>query len=399
MNVALGISGGIAAYKSAQIVRRLAEHGEVQVIFTRSAGEFVTPLTFSVLSRRPVIRSLFDDPASPEVQHVDLAQWADLLLVAPATAEVIGKFAHGLADDFLSIFYLSYRGKVLLAPAMETAMWENPAVQQNMTVLAGRGVRTIGPDSGPLASGRNGSGRMAEPEQIVRAAFQFVEGKDDLADLPVLVTAGPTREPIDNIRFVTNRSSGKMGFALAEAARDRGARVVLLAGPTDIPVPAAVAVRRYETATQLYSLLQEEFERCRVLVMSAAVSDFIPERAPRRLHRSDGPRTVTLTPGLDVLASLSPKKGDRLVVAFAAEEGDGEEHARQKMLQKDADWIVLNDVSRPGTGFAADENEAILLSAQGGRIEISRRSKRDVAEKIWDAISSQLAWRKIPEPS
>jgi phosphopantothenoylcysteine decarboxylase/phosphopantothenate--cysteine ligase len=398
LKVVFGVTGGIAAYKAAETVRRLAERGdEIQVIFTRNASEFVAPLTFSVLSRRPVLTGLFDDKTAPAVDHVELAAWADLLLIAPATADVIAKLARGIADDFLSTYHLSHHKPVLLAPAMESAMWAHPAVAENVETLRRRDVRLVGPKTGPLASGRSGVGRMAEPEEIVRAAVLLIEGKCDLEGLRVLVTAGPTRERIDPIRLLTNRSSGRMGFALAEAARDRGAAVTLLAGPGSAAAPDGVALRRFESVRDLQKLLDEEFERCDVLAMAAAVSDFIPEEIGRRLHRSEGSRSVTLTPGPDLLAGLAPRKGQRLVVAFAAEGRDAEENARRKMEAKGADWIVVNDVSRPDIGFDAQDNEVLLLSRSGKRLEVSRRPKREIAEKIWDAVSSDLSWKTIPE--
>ncbi len=398
MKIVLGITGSIAAYKSGDLVRRFVERGdEVQVVLTRTAGKFVTPLTLSVLSRRPVHDTLFG--AAATVDHVDLARWADLLVVAPATAEALAKLAHGLADDFLSTYALAHHKPLLIAPAMESAMWAHPAVSANVETLRARGARFVGPNTGFLASGSEGAGRMAEPEEVLQAAVSVIEGKHDLEGLRVLVTAGPTREAIDPIRFVSNRSSGKMGLELAEKARARGARVTLLLGGGAAVSPTrGLTVRRFETAADLQVLLDSEFANCDVLVMAAAVADFIPERLGRRIHRSEGPRSVSLAPGADLLASIAPKKGRRLVVAFAAESGDGqEERARQKMSSKGADWIVWNDVSKPGIGFESDENEVVLLSSSGKRIEVDRRSKAEVAEKIWDAVSSTLAWKAIPE--
>ena len=396
MKIVLGVSGSIAAYKAAEIVRRFRDRGdEVRVVFTRSAGKFVAPLTFSVLSGNPVLSDMF--APSSAVEHVALAGWADVLLVAPATADIIAKLAGGFADDFLSTYALGHRGPLLLAPAMESAMWEHPAVVENVALLRQRGARIVGPGSGFLASGREGTGRMAEPDEIVEASV-FRSSGGDLAGLRVLVTAGPTREPIDSVRFVSNRSSGKMGHALAERARARGADVVLLTGAPGRPIPPGVEGERFESASDLRRLLEARFGGCDVLVMAAAVADFVPERVGRRLHRSDGARSVVLSPGDDLLASLAPLKGSRLVVAFAAESGDGqEERARRKMESKGADWIVVNDVGRADVGFDADDNEVVLLSASGQRIEVSRRAKKEVADKIWDAVSSTLSWRAIPQ--
>jgi phosphopantothenoylcysteine decarboxylase / phosphopantothenate---cysteine ligase len=386
-HIVLGVSGGISAYKSVEVLRGLTQRGvEVQVVLTRGAREFVSPLTFAVLSGRPVHTEVWGSGNSPAVDHVVLADWADLLLVAPATAHTMGKLANGLADDFLSAYFLAHRRPVLIAPAMESAMWEHPAVAANRDKLAARGVRFVGPASGPLASGRSGPGRMAEPEEILDEAWRLLAGTRDLTDLRVLVTAGPTRERIDPIRFVSNRSSGRMGYALAEAARDRGARVTLLSGPTGLRPPEGLRFLSFETAADLHALLLSEFPECDALAMAAAVADFIPEEAADRLHREDGDRTVRLIAGKDILASLAPLRRGQTVAAFAAETEDVEARGRRKMEQKDADLIVINDVSRPGIGFDADENEVVILGRDRFREMVSRRSKREIAEKMWDAL-------------
>jgi phosphopantothenoylcysteine decarboxylase/phosphopantothenate--cysteine ligase len=394
--ILLGVTGGIAAYKSAEILRALVQRGaSVRVAMTRGAREFVAPLTFSVLSRHEVYTEVFDGRA---VEHVTTADWADLLVVAPATAHTIAKFAHGLADDFLSTCFLAHRGPVLLAPAMETAMFASPAVRENLERLAARGVRTIGPESGFLASGHEGLGRMSEPGAIVEEAWRLATGAHrDLAGLRVLVTAGPTREPIDPIRFVSNRSSGKMGYALASAARDRGATVTLASGPVGLPEPAGVRVERFETADDLHALLVREFPESDVLIMAAAVADFLPEASPTRLHRAEGERSVRLRPGRDVLASLRPLRRGQTVVAFAAETGELEARGRAKLEAKGADLVVVNDVGRTDVGFDADHNEVLILSRDGGREDVSRRAKREVAERILDALAN--ARRRVPAPS
>ncbi|HEY1252130.1 MAG TPA: bifunctional phosphopantothenoylcysteine decarboxylase/phosphopantothenate--cysteine ligase CoaBC [Thermoanaerobaculia bacterium] len=387
--ILLGVSGGIAAYKSAEIVRALVQRGaSVRVAMTRGAREFVAPLTFSVLSGHEVYTEVWEGKG---VDHVQAADWADLLLVAPATAHTVAKLANGFADDFLSTYFLAHRGPVLLAPAMETAMFGNPAVRANLERLAARGVRTIGPESGFLASGHEGVGRMSEPAAIVEETWRLATGAHrDLAGLRVLVTAGPTREPIDPIRFVSNRSSGKMGHALAAAARDRGAAVTLLTGAPDLPAPAGVRVERFETADDLHALLVREFPECDVLVMAAAVADFQPDASPTRLHRAGGERTVRLIPGRDVLASLRPLRRTQTVVAFAAETEDLEARGRAKLEAKGADLIVVNDVGRRDIGFDADDNEVLILGRDGGDLDlhetVSRRSKREVAERILDAV-------------
>ncbi len=386
--ILLGVSGGIAAYKAVEVLRGLTSRGaDVRVAMTRGAREFVAPLTFAVLSKHEVLTEVWGSGNEPAVDHVELAAASDLLLVAPATAHTLGKFAQGLADDFLSTYFLAHRGPVLVAPAMESAMWAHPAVRRNMELLTARGVRAVGPESGPLASGRSGLGRMAEPEAIIAEAWSIATGaRRDLSGLKILVTAGPTREPIDPIRFVSNRSSGKMGYALAEAARDRGASVTLVSGPTGLPSPEGVRRLDFETADELAEILLREFPETDGLVMAAAVADFIPERSAQRLHRTDGERSLRLAPGRDLLASLRPLKRGQTVVAFAAETEDLEARGRRKMEAKGADLVVVNDVGREGIGFDAAENEVLILTAVGGRELVSRRGKREVADRIWDAF-------------
>jgi phosphopantothenoylcysteine decarboxylase/phosphopantothenate--cysteine ligase len=387
-HIVLGVSGGIAAYKAVEILRRLTERGaEVQVVMTRGAREFIAPLTFSTLSQRPVHTEVWGDGNAPAVDHVNLADWADLLIVAPATAHTIGKFAAGLADDFLSTYFLAHRGPVLLAPAMETAMWGSPAVRRNIEILTAGGARLAGPGEGLLASGREGVGRMAEPEAVAGQAWSILSRSNrDLAGLRLLVTAGPTREPLDPIRFLSNRSSGRMGYALAEAARDRGAAVTLLSGPTELARPEGVRFLSFETAADLHGLLVREFPECDGLAMAAAVADFIPEKSAGRLHREDGDRSVRLKAGVDILASLKPLRRGQIVVAFAAETEDLESRGRRKMETKEADLAVVNDVGRGGIGFDAPENEVLILRRDGAREPVSRRSKREVAERIWDSF-------------
>ena len=388
--ILLGVSGGIAAYKAAEALRRLVQRGAaVRVAMTRGAREFAAPLTFAVLSGHEVYTEVWGDGNAPAVDHVALADWSDVLLVAPATAHTIAKFANGFADDFLSTYFLAHRGPVLLAPAMESAMWGNPAVRQNLERLVSRGVRTIGPDTGFLASGHEGPGRMAEPEAIAEEAWRIATGAHrDLAGLRVLVTAGPTREPIDPIRFVSNRSSGKMGYALAAAARDRGAAVTLVSGPVGLPEPAGTRTLRFETADDLHAVLVREFPECDVLIMAAAVADFIPQTSPERLHRAGGEQRLQLRPSRDVLASLRPLKRTQTVVAFAAETEDLEARGRAKMESKGADLVVINDVGRRDIGFDAEHNEVWIVRREGSREEVSRRSKREVAERILDAVRS-----------
>ncbi|HEX7251233.1 MAG TPA: bifunctional phosphopantothenoylcysteine decarboxylase/phosphopantothenate--cysteine ligase CoaBC, partial [Thermoanaerobaculia bacterium] len=314
-HIVLGASGGISAYKAVEVLRGLVKRGaQVQVALTRGARKFLSPLTFAVLSGREVHTEVWGGGNTPTVDHVALADWADLLVVAPATAHTIAKFANGLADDFLSTYFLAHRKAVLLAPAMESAMWEHPAVAANRAALVSRGVELVGPASGPLASGHEGPGRMAEPEEIVEAAWRRLSRSRDLAGRRVLVTAGPTREPIDPIRFLSNRSSGRMGYALAEAARDRGARVTLLSGPTGLARPEGIRILPFETAAELHALLLREFPECDTLAMAAAVADFIPPPSGQRLHREDGDQSVLLKTGRDILASLAPLHRSQQVI-------------------------------------------------------------------------------------
>ena len=386
--VVLGVSGGIAAYKAAEICRALVQEGfEVQPVLTRGARQFVSPLTFAVLSGREVPTEVWGDGHGPAVEHVRLADRTDLLIVAPATAHTIAKLANGLADDFLSTYFLSHRGPVLLAPAMETAMWEQPSVRSNRERLAARGVRFVGPASGFLASGHEGVGRMAEPAEILEAAKEILSRpRGDLAGLRLLVTAGPTREAVDPVRFVSNRSSGRMGYALAEAARDRGAQVTLLSGPTGLPRPEGVRFVPFETSADLHTKLLELFPESDGLAMAAAVSDFVPEERKERLHRSDGDATVRLTAGRDVLASLRPLRRGQTVIAFAAETEDLEANGRRKMDAKGADLIVVNDVGRPDAGFESPDNEVLIVAPGEEPRRVSLRPKREVADAVWDAF-------------
>ncbi|HEU5249911.1 MAG TPA: bifunctional phosphopantothenoylcysteine decarboxylase/phosphopantothenate--cysteine ligase CoaBC, partial [Thermoanaerobaculia bacterium] len=363
-HVLLGVSGGIAAYKSAELVRRLVDRGaEVRVAMTRAAREFVSPLTFAVLSKHEVYVEVFGSGNAPAVDHVELAGWTDVLVVAPATAHTIARFANGLADDFLTTYFLVHRGPVLIAPAMETRMWEHPATRRNLELLGARGARFVGPGSGFLASGEEGAGRMAEPEEIAKDAIALaVGGRRDLEDVRVLVTAGPTRERLDPIRFISNRSSGRMGYAMAEAARDRGARVTLLSGPTGLVRPEGIRFVSFETAAELENVLRAEFPDCDVLAMAAAVADFIPEESPERLHREGGERTMRLAPGRDILRELAAMKRRQIVVAFAAETDDLETRGRLKMESKGADLVVVNDVGRSDIAFDSPENEVLLLT-------------------------------------
>jgi phosphopantothenoylcysteine decarboxylase/phosphopantothenate--cysteine ligase len=412
----LGVGGGIAAYKAAEIVRLLAkppEEGgegaaEVRVVMTEAATRFVTPLTFQTLSGHPVGTTLWDLTAESEIGHVALAQRADLVVVAPATADLIGRYAGGLADDLLTTVLLATTAPVAVAPAMNPAMWRHPAVEANVAVLRQRGVAVIDPVEGPLASRAEvaaGPGRMAEPAAVVEALGDLLAPKD-LAGLPVLVTAGPTREALDPVRFLTNRSSGRMGCAIARAARRRGARVTLVAGPLEVPEPGGVEVVRVETAAEMAEAVLGRAADAAVVVMAAAVADYRPVRPEaQKVKKQAGQEgwQVELVRNLDILAELGRRRregqgaGRRgpVLVGFAAETADLVHHAREKLVAKGADLIVANDVTAPGSGFGAETNQVVLVSgAGGGAGGLDVRPllpKSEVADAILDRVRDLVA--------
>jgi phosphopantothenoylcysteine decarboxylase/phosphopantothenate--cysteine ligase len=398
MRVALGVGGGIAAYKAAELARLLSERGAaVEVIMTAAACQFVRPLTFAALTGRRVITSLFPhrhaDPLAAAMEHIRVAQENDLLLVAPATADLMAKFARGIADDVLTTLYLAFHGPVLLAPAMNSNMWSHPATQENLRLLRERGHHIVGPEEGALACGMTGPGRMAEPGQIAEEALALLCRRRDLEGETVLITAGPTREPLDPVRYLSNRSSGKMGYALAEAAAERGASVVLVSGPVHLPAPAGVKLVRVETAAEMRSAVFEHLEPATIIVKAAAVADYHLARVPARKMKKTAARiSLELDPTPDILAELGEKKGDRLLIGFAAETENLREEARRKLISKNCDMIVANLVGQDGAGFEADSNEVVLLLATGECIEVPRASKRQIADRIFDeALKLRLA--------
>lgn len=398
MRVALGVGGGIAAYKAAELARLLAERGAaVEVVMTAAAQQFLRPLAFAALTGRKVITSLFPaehaDPLVSAIEHIRVAQENELLVVAPATADLMAKFARGLADDFLTTLYLAFRGPVLLAPAMNSNMWTHPATQENLEILRARGHRIVGPAEGPLACGMTGPGRMAEPEQILEAAVALLSGRRDLEGEVVLVTAGPTREALDPVRFISNRSSGKMGYALAEAALARGASVILISGPVPLSPPAGAKVVRVETAVEMRKAVLEHLEPATIIVKAAAVADYHLTRAPSQKMKKTAARiSLELEPTPDILAELGEKKGDRLLIGFAAETENLREEARRKLASKNCDMIVANLVGQEGAGFDSDFNEVVLALATGELIEVPRASKREIADRIFDeALKLRLA--------
>ena len=394
MRVALGVTGGIAAYKAAELVRALQERGlEVQVIMTRGAREFVTPLTFAALSGRKVITEMFGESAGTEpnvesaIEHIAVAQSIDALVIAPATADALAKIAHGIADDFLTTLVLATKAPVIVAPAMNVNMWENPATGHNVEVLRRRGVRVIDPDAGYLACGMTGQGRLASVEAVVRAVLATLSLKDDLRGETVLVTAGPTEEPLDAVRYLSNRSSGKMGYAVAEASRRRGARVVLVSGPTHLEPPEGVTVERVRTSEEMAAAVLHHFDESGIVIMAAAVADFRPAEIHAEKLKKQEVSQVKLAPTRDILAEIATRRrADQLVVGFAAETDHVLENAAAKLRSKRLDLMVANDVTRDGAGFEVDTNIATLLFPDGRKKSLEKMSKFDVANRILDEV-------------
>ena len=388
MKVALGVSGGIAAYKAAELVRLLQDRSvRVQVVMTRAAQEFVRPLTFAALSGEKVITDLFGEGAQEPniesaVEHIAVAQSIDALVVAPATADVIAKFANGLADDFLSTLFVATTAPVVIAPAMNVNMWENAATQFNIQRLKERGARIVEPDSGYLACGMIGPGRLAANECIVQAVMEALGAAQDLAGETVLITAGPTREPIDPVRYIGNRSSGRMGYALAEAALRRGAKVILITGPAALKPPSAAEVVQVQTAEQMRDAVISNLERSTVVIKAAAVADFTVKAAAQKIKRT-GSMHLELEPTPDILKEVAQRKGTRVIIGFAAETQDALENARKKLHNKSLDAIVLNDVSQPGIGFDSERN-AVTILTHSGSINVPETSKWEVAHRVLD---------------
>jgi phosphopantothenoylcysteine decarboxylase/phosphopantothenate--cysteine ligase len=385
-HILLGVTGSIAAYKSVLLLRRLIESGaRVTVVMTSSAQQFITPLTFQVLSRRPVYTSLFDP--SDEIRHLTLAEQVDLILIVPATANIIGKIANGIADDLLTTLVTASRAPMVMAPAMDGDMWNYPVLQRNISILDGLGVQIVPPEEGPLASGKEGVGRLASEEKILSAVLSRLSRREDLAGETVLVTAGPTQEPLDPVRYLTNRSSGKMGYALTRAARWRGARVILVSGPTHLPCPANVERVLVQTAAEMRDAVHRYFPETTILIMAAAVADYRPRlRSEQKLKKDASTLFLELEPTPDILADLRPERGDRIMVGFAAETEDLLKRARAKLEQKGLDLIVANDVTQEGAGFDLETNIVTLMNVQGETTALPKLSKAEVAERILDEI-------------
>jgi phosphopantothenoylcysteine decarboxylase/phosphopantothenate--cysteine ligase len=393
--VVLGVTGCIGAYKACEVLRELQRRDvDVRVAMTAAATRFVTPMTFEALSRHPVFHDQWAPGANGDIRHVSLADEADLLLVAPATANILGKFARGIADDPLSTLYLATRAPVLVAPAMNVNMLEHPAVQENLATLRARGVGVVEPGSGYLACGWLGKGRLAEVGEIVDAAMAALARRRDLEGETVLVTAGPTVEDVDPVRFVSNRSSGKMGYRLAEAARDRGARVILVSGPTSLAVPHGVEVVAVRSAEEMQRAVADRVGPATVVIAAAAVSDYRPAAASvSKIKKTDGAVTLELVRTPDILKGLGEAKGGRVLVGFAAETEDLVANARKKLEAKSLDLVVANDVTAAGAGFGGDTNAVILLRRDGGRVDVPRASNREVAERVLDEVRALRAAR------
>ena len=403
--VVVGVSGGIAAYKAADLVRLLADRKcRVQVVMTRSAREFIRPLTFAALTGEKVITGLFPESAEEAsldnaIEHVAVAQEADLLLVAPATADVLAKFAAGIADDFLTTMYLAYTGPVVVAPAMNTNMWNHPATRENLKILRGRGVNVVGPEAGELACGMVGPGRLTDIEKIALAVSEALRRRQDLAGETVLITAGPTREPVDPVRYLSNRSSGRMGFALAAEAAARGARVIVVAGPVAVGPPPACEVQRVTTAEEMRRAVLARLSEADIVIMAAAVADYRPAAfqpskikkesgPPRSGPPKAGPPALDLEITVDILSEIGRIKGNRLLVGFAAETENLVENAEIKLRRKNCDFIVANPVgaSADGGGMDSEENRGVLLSAAGERVDFPRGTKTEMAAWVFDEL-------------
>ena len=392
MKIALGVSGGIAAYKAAEIVRMLQERGiRVQVVMTHAAQEFVKPLTFAALSGEKVITDMFatgDEPPNIDsaVEHIAVAQSIDALLVAPATADVLAKFAQGLATDFLTTLYLATTAPVVVAPAMNVNMWNHPATQANLEILKKRGVRVVEPGIGYLACGMTGAGRLAENEMIVGATLEALGASQELVGETVLVTAGPTREKIDPVRYLTNRSSGRMGYALAEAALRRGAKVLLVSGPTSLTPPGDAEIIKVETAEEMRQAVLRLLPQATIVIKTAAVADYRPRSAASQKIKRTGPMTLELEPTADILAELARHKQSQIIVGFAAETQNVLENARKKLASKSLDAIVVNDVSQEGVGFDSERN-AVTIITQDDVVEVPETTKWEVAQRVLDQVA------------
>jgi len=406
MRITLGVTGGVAAYKAAELVRRLQQEGHsVQVVMTRSAREFVTPLTFAALSGQRVITDLFGDSSGGEanlesaIEHIAVAQRTDLLLVAPATADIIAKFARGVADDFLTTLYLASTAPVVIAPAMNVNMWNHAATRENVETLRARRLKIVEPDEGYLACGMTGPGRLAGIEEILSAVHEVTKAQRDLEGETILVSAGPTCEDLDPVRFISNRSSGKMGYAVAEAAAKRGAKVILVSGPVNLETPAGVERVDVRTAEEMRRAVAERFADTSIAILAAAVADYRPAQPrPEKIKKGSAPLAISLDPTTDILAEVAKNKGNKIVVGFAAETDHVAENARKKLTSKNADLIVANDVTAEGAGFDRDTNVVTLFSRDGRDLALPKMPKSEVAERVLDEVLRLRAVLQTPAP-
>jgi phosphopantothenoylcysteine decarboxylase/phosphopantothenate--cysteine ligase len=394
MNIALGVTGGVAAYKAAELVRCLQQEKlDVQVVMTESAQQFIAPLTFAALTGQKVITRMFGEAAGESanvesaIEHIAVAQRIDLLVIAPATANVLGKLAHGVADDFLTTLYLATTAPVLVAPAMNVNMWEHPATQENLATLRARGVHVVEPDEGYLACGMTGAGRLASVEAIAQKVCEVLGIRHDFAGETVLVTAGPTCEDLDPARYLTNRSSGKMGYAMAEAALRRGARVILVSGPVALTPPASAEFVAVRSSEEMRRAVRDRLREATVVIKAAAVADYRPVvRQTSKIKRGSGRLTVEFEPTPDILAEIAREKGERIVVGFAAETDHVAEHAREKLTAKRVDLIVANDVTQEGAGFDGETNVVTLFARDGREAALPRLRKLEVAQCVLDEV-------------
>lgn len=386
--IVLGVSGGIAAYKACELVSRLKkQNAEVHVIMTASAVKFVTPLTFQSLSLNQVIVDMFDAPNYWEIEHISLAKLADAIVVAPATANIIGKLANGIADDMLSTTIMATKAKVILAPAMNTNMYENPVFQRNLKLISELGYVMVPPEEGRLACGDVGKGKMSDPAVIEKAIIDLLNPRQDMKGKTVLVTAGPTREAIDPVRFISNNSTGKMGYSIAKQAAYRGAKVYLVTGPTNLDTPAGVERYNVTSAEEMYSKVLEIFPMCDIVIKAAAVADYAPMTAySQKVKKSDGDLELRLKRNPDILYELGKIKGSKILVGFAMETENLIENAAEKVMKKNLDFIAANDLNEAGAGFAADTNAVKLIDREGNIESIPLKTKQDVADIILDRI-------------
>lgn len=389
--VVVGVSGGVAVYKALDVISRLRKKDvEVHVIMTKSATEFVTPLSFQSLSQNMVITDMFAEPKAWEIQHISLAKKADLMLIVPATANIIGKVANGIADDMLSTTIMATKAPVVFCPAMNTNMYENPIVQRNISLLKELGYEFIEPASGRLACGDEGKGKLQDTEIIAEETLRRLHSTNDLVGKKVVVTAGPTMVPIDPVRILTNRSSGKMGYSIAEEARDRGAEIVLISGPTSLRKPNGIKVIDIKTNEDMFNAIKNEFEDADIVIKSAAVADYKAKNySSEKIKKTGDDLNLIFERDRDILKTLGDMKENQILVGFAAESSNLKENAKGKLERKNLDYIVANDISKPETGFASDENKVTIISKSGEEVSLEKMSKREVAKNIFDIIKGR----------